>query len=178
MKVIFLDRDGVINKEVNYLHQIDDFEYTNNCIKALKKIRFLGFEIIVITNQAGIAKGIFSEESYHRLTNHYIEDLSLNGIDILDVYFCPHHKDATVNKYKIDCKNRKPNPGMILDAIKKYSIDKENSYLVGDKMSDIEAGLSAGIESVLVESGHIFDENISADIKKYKDLYDFSNTLF
>lgn len=177
MKVIFLDRDGVINHEVNYLHKIDDFKYTNNCIKALKKIRCLGFEIIVITNQAGIAKGIFSEDSYHKLTNHYLEDLSLNGVDVLDVYFCPHHKDATINQYKFDCKNRKPNPGMILHAIEKYSIDKENSYLVGDKISDIQAGLSAGIESVLVKSGHVFDGNISDDIKIYKDLNDFSNSL-
>lgn len=178
MKVVFLDRDGVINKEINYLHKISDFEYTYKCIQALSNIVSAGYEIIVITNQAGIARGIFTESDYNKLTKFYTQDLYSHGINILDVFYCPHHVDGVVSKYKIDCNCRKPKPGMLLEAIEKYSVDTHNSYLIGDKLSDVEAGKAAGISSLaLVESGHPFDSSMSSSIPVYKNLYEFSLSL-
>ena len=178
MKVVFLDRDGVINKEVNYLHKVKDFEYSYNCVQALSNILAAGYKIIIITNQAGIAKGIFKKSDYDELTEFYTQDLSSRGIDILDVYFCPHHIDGVVSKYKVDCPYRKPRPGMLVDAIKKHSIDVKKSFFVGDKISDIQAGREANISSlILVESGHPLDSSILQSLPVYKNLYDFSITL-
>lgn len=178
MKVVFLDRDGVINKEVNYLHKVKDFEYTYKCVEALANILAAGYKIIVITNQAGIAKGIFKKSDYDELTKFYTQDLSSYGIDILDVFFCPHHIDGVVLEYKMDCMCRKPKPGMLVDAIVKYSVDVKESFFVGDKLSDIEAGNAANISSlVLVKSGHEFDASVSMSIPVYKNLYEFSLDL-
>jgi len=178
MKVVFLDRDGVINKEVNYLHKVKDFAYTYKCVEALSNILAAGYKIIIITNQAGIAKGIFKKSDYDELTKFYTQNLSSYGIDILDVFFCPHHIDGVVSEYSIDCMCRKPKPGMLVDAIVKYSVDIKESFFVGDKLSDIEAGNAANISSVvLVKSGHEFDTSISMSIPVYKNLYEFSLDL-
>ncbi|MDE1474595.1 HAD family hydrolase [Xenorhabdus bovienii] len=155
IKVAFLDRDGVINKEVNYLHKIEDFEYTSRCITGLKKIRDLGYKIIIITNQSGIARDYYSEKEYQLLTDWYRNDLKEKGIDILDIFHCPHHPDGIVPELSKECYCRKPSPGMIEQARKKYSIDIKSSILVGDKNSDIHAGEHAGIpRCFLVKTGH------------------------
>lgn len=177
MKVVFLDRDGVINREINYLYKTIDFEYTFKCVEALTNILSAGYQIIVITNQAGIARGIFTEGDYYELTKFYTQDLSSHGVDILDVFFCPHHIDGVVSKYKVDCNCRKPKPGMLLNAIDKYGVDISNSYFVGDKFSDVEAGDAAGIPNLaLVESGHLFDASMPP-APVYKNLYEFSLEL-
>lgn len=157
MKVAFLDRDGVINREVNYLHRIKDFEYAPNFIEGIKLLKELKFEIIVVTNQAGIAKGYYTENQYSELTSWYLDDLKKQGIEILDVFHCPHHVDAVVDKYKKACDCRKPATGMFQRAISKYPIDIENSILVGDKDSDIGFGKNSGIKDkhlFLVSTGH------------------------
>ena len=178
MKVVFLDRDGVINSEVHYLHKIADFEYTYKCVDALTRIRSAGYQVIIITNQAGIAKGIFGKSDYDELTKFYTDDLSNHGIDILDIFYCPHHIDGTVLEYKLDCVCRKPKPGMLTKAIAKYSVDVTKSFFVGDKLSDIEAARAANIGSpVLVESGHKLDPSVLNVVPNYKNLYDFSLQL-
>lgn len=159
IKVAFLDRDGVINKEVNYLHKIDDFEYTTDCLDGLANILSLGYEIIIITNQAGIAKGYYTEEEYYILTSWIRKDLASKGIRILDVFHCPHHPDGVVPSLSIKCDCRKPSPGMIDYAMQKYDIDIDQSILIGDKISDIQAGQLAGINSCyLVKTGHPITE--------------------
>jgi len=153
-----LDRDGVINKEVNYLHNIDEFEFTIDCIEGLRRIRDLGYEIIIITNQAGIARGFYSEEHYHILTDWYRAILKDNGIDILDIFYCPHHPSGNVKEFSRHCYCRKPSPGMIDQACAKYPIDLMNSILVGDKNSDMYAAIRAGIPRFfLVKTGHLID---------------------
>lgn len=155
IKVAFLDRDGVINKEVNYLHKIEDFEYTENCIEGLKKIRDLGYEIIIVTNQAGIARGYYTEQQYQQLTDWYLADLIKHGIAILDVFHCPHHPEGNVPEYAISCDCRKPKSGMFEQARSKYDIDMGNSLMIGDKESDLLAAQKTGIKKlILVESGH------------------------
>lgn len=168
MKVAFLDRDGVINKEVNYLHKIEDFILTSNCIKGLKRLRDENFEIIIITNQAGIAKGYYSIEDYDKLTFWYKKELLSFGIDILDVLYCPHHPDGCIPEYSINCNCRKPKSGMFNEAAKKYQIDIQKSILVGDKKSDLEAGINFGLQKVyMVETGH----KISAENYKIYHVY-------
>jgi D-glycero-D-manno-heptose 1,7-bisphosphate phosphatase len=160
MKVAFLDRDGVINREVNYLFRIEEFEYTENCVEGLKTLRELGYELIIVTNQAGIAKGYYTEEDYHKLTKWYLADLRNKGVDILDVYYCPHHPYGTVELYSKACNCRKPKPGMFFNALTKYDIDMGGSIMIGDKTSDIEAAIDFGIPYVncfLVLSGHTTD---------------------
>lgn len=177
IKVAFLDRDGVINKEVNYLSRFDDFEYTDNCIKALKCLAHNDFKIIIITNQAGIAKGYYTENQYFELTNFYIEDLKLNGVDILDVFHCPHHPDGVLEEYKIACNCRKPSAGLINKALAKYSVDLEQSLLVGDKVSDVQAGAAAGLtNNYLVRSGHQLPTEFVRS--SYKNLYQLVREIF
>nr|WP_321278103.1 HAD family hydrolase [uncultured Vibrio sp.] len=154
-KIAFLDRDGVINKEVNYLHEIAKFEFTPGCIDGLKILQDYGFEFIIITNQAGIARGYYTVEDYHHLTDFYLKKLKSFGIDILDVFYCPHHKDGVIKKYSLDCVCRKPSTGMLTAACEKYNIDLSQSILIGDKLSDVEAGAAFNVSrNFLVETGH------------------------
>ena len=176
MKVAFLDRDGVINTEVNYLHRIRDFEYTYKCKDALLKLIKKGYKLIIVTNQAGIAKGIFTEEEYCELTDFYMQDLFKDNIPIHDVFYCPHHIDGVLKFFSKECDCRKPKPGMFIDAIKKHNIDIDSSIMVGDKISDIDAASSAGIRNLfLVESGHPIDRDNRATV--CKNLYEVSNLI-
>lgn len=173
MKVAFLDRDGVINEEVNYLHKIQDFRYTTDCIGGLKKLKALGFKLIVVTNQAGLAKGFFSEHDFEELTKWLLKDLASKEVELLDYIFCPHHPDGVVKKWAGDCNCRKPRPGMLLAAKRKYSIDMANSILIGDKLSDIIAAKSANVGGVyLVESGHALRESDTLHAPVYSNLFD------
>ena len=152
IKTIFLDRDGVINKEVNYLHKIDDCEFIPGIFDACIYFQNIGFKIIIITNQSGIARGYFDESDYQTLTDWIIEQFSAKNIDILDVFHCPHGPDSS-------CNCRKPKPGMLLEAKNKYNIDMTNSWLIGDKEVDILAANNAGIiNTILVRSGHKINE--------------------
>lgn len=175
MKVAFLDRDGVINREVNHLHKIVDFNYVPKTKQALRNLKELGYQIIVVTNQAGIAKGFFTEEDYYRLSRHYFHDLFDSGITLLDIIHCPHHPNAVLEKYRASCFCRKPGPGMLLHAINKYSVDVEKSILVGDKVSDMEAAVNAGIKNYfLVESGHKISQEDYVKYSVFKSLYEVS----
>ncbi len=139
-KALFLDRDGTINIEKNYIYRIEDFEFIPGVLELIQKYFDSGYLIIIITNQAGIARGFYSEEDYFRLTRWMLNEFELNGIKITKVYHCPHHPDITGS-----CNCRKPKPGMILQAIEEFNINPAASVLIGDKKSDILAGENAGI---------------------------------
>jgi len=178
MKVAFLDRDGVINKEVGYLHRIEDFEYTKNCVKGLKALLDCGFELIVITNQAGIAKGLYSVNDFERLMSWMTADLVRYGIKFRDILFCPHHPDGIVQEYTAKCNFRKPLPGMFLKAKDLYGIDMKSSIVIGDKLTDIHAGKNSGIgRAFLVESGHAVTKIQNPDYEIVKNLFEVSNLL-
>jgi len=155
IKTIFLDRDGVINKEVGYLHKIEDFEFINGVFDACRYLQSVGYKIIVVTNQSGIARGYYSEDNFHIVSSWMLEQFKENGVDILDVFFCPHGPGST-------CDCRKPKPGMFIQANNKYDIDMENSWMIGDKEADIQAANAVGIQNtILVKSGHAIDEESS-----------------
>ncbi len=139
-KALFLDRDGTINIEKNYVFRIEDFEFIPGIIEIIRSYKNEGFLIFIITNQAGIAKEFYTEKDYNILTNWMLKKFDEFGTKITKVYHCPHHPD-----YTGECNCRKPKPGMILKAIREFNIDPVNSVLIGDKKSDILAGKNAGI---------------------------------
>ena len=155
MKVIFLDRDGVINQDVGYLHKSKNFKFTDCIFDACKYFQSLGFKVIVVTNQSGIARGYYQETDFHILTEWMLVQFYNQDIDILDVFFCPHGPNST-------CKCRKPKPGMLIEARDKYGINMAESWLIGDKETDIDAANAAGVNNtILVKSGHSIDGTTS-----------------
>jgi D-glycero-D-manno-heptose 1,7-bisphosphate phosphatase len=158
-KALFLDRDGVINKEVNYLYKIEDFEFLEGVIETCRYFQNAGYLLFVITNQAGIARGYYTEDDFHILNNWMLEQFKNSGSHITKVYYSPYHPVYGIGKYKQDTLCRKPKPGMILQAQQEFNLDLSASILVGDKESDIEAGIAAGVRTnILVRSGHSIDE--------------------
>jgi D-glycero-D-manno-heptose 1,7-bisphosphate phosphatase len=151
----FIDRDGVINIERGYVHKAADFEWVPGVFDGLRRLQSAGFALIVVTNQAGIAKGYYAESDFDRLTAHMLKQLNGEGIQIEKVYHCPHHPRATRADLRRNCDCRKPAPGMLLQAASDLGLDLALSVLVGDKASDVEAGRAAGVaRCVLVRSGH------------------------
>lgn len=139
-KALFLDRDGVINKEINYLYKKEDFIFIDGIFDLVKYYKNLNYYVFVATNQSGIARNYYTEDDFNELTVWMNKEFLKNDTSIDDVYFCPHHPDIRV------CSCRKPHPGMLLNAAKTYNVDLKNSIIVGDKERDIEAGLNAGLE--------------------------------
>lgn len=151
----FIDRDGVINAELDYVHRIEDFHILPGVIEGLRLLRERGYAPVVVTNQAGIGRGLYTEDAYERLTSHMKATFAATGAPLAAVYHCPHHPTAGTGAYRIDCDCRKPKPGMLLRAAGELDLDLPNSVMIGDKQSDLEAGRAAGVAScVLVESGH------------------------
>jgi len=155
MKIVFLDRDGVINKEVGYLHKVADFEFIEGVFDACQYFQSLGYQVIIVTNQSGIERGYYTEEDFHIVTDWMLKQFKHNGIEVLDVFYCPHGPES-------DCSCRKPKPGMFIQADGKHHIDMSNSWMIGDKEADIQAANSAGISNtILVKSGHEINEESS-----------------
>nr|WP_241633973.1 D-glycero-beta-D-manno-heptose 1,7-bisphosphate 7-phosphatase [Fusobacterium gastrosuis] len=179
-KAIFLDRDGTINVEKDYIYKEDDLEFEKNSIEALKKFKELGYILIVITNQSGIARKYFSEDDLHRFNKNMNDILKKNMAEIDEFYFCPHHPTHGIGEYKKECNCRKPNNALIEEAIKKYNIDRSKSYMIGDKNSDIQAGLKSGLKTVLVKTGYGEKEIVKIDKNQTlicEDLGEFAEIL-
>jgi len=152
IKTIFLDRDGVINKEINYLYKIDDLEFIEGVFEACLYFLNLNYRIIIISNQSGIGRGYFTENEYHKLTQWILDQFDNKGVTILDSFYCPHSPESL-------CNCRKPRPGMFLNARDKHNITMRDSWMIGDSESDISAANMAGISNtILVRSGHLIDE--------------------
>jgi len=158
MKVLFLDRDGVINKDLKYVCKKEDFYFKYGIFKLLKKASEQNYKIIIITNQAGIGRGFYSEDEFWLLMDWVLSKFLQKGISIEKVYFCPHHPESgfkgEVIELKIDCECRKPNTGMIKKAVKDLNIDLQKSYLIGDTTSDIKTGEKMGLKTILVKTGY------------------------
>jgi len=155
IKTIFLDRDGVINEEVKYLHTIKEFIFIKGIFEACQHFKKLGYEIIIVTNQSGIARKYYQESDYQKLTSWMLAQFLKNNVEILEVLHCPHSPSS-------NCDCRKPKSGMFIQAINKYNTDIKNSWMIGDKEDDIKAANAAGIKNtILVRSGHKINETES-----------------
>jgi D-glycero-D-manno-heptose 1,7-bisphosphate phosphatase len=165
-KAIFLDRDGVINKYVGFLRDIDEFELLPGVAEAIKTINESGYLCIVVTNQPVIARGEVSVAALEAIHNKMETLLGMEGAYIDGLYYCPHHPhkgyDGEIAELKIDCDCRKPKPGMLLRAAKEFNIDLSSSWMVGDSESDILAGKNAGCKTALLQREKI--QNDMADI--------------
>lgn len=171
-KAIFLDRDGVINEEKNYICKIEDIKILENVPESLKLLKQKNFKLIVISNQPVIARGLASEEqvdSINQEINNLIKKES--GIEIDKFFFCPHHPNADIEKYRIKCSCRKPNFGLVLKAAEEFDINLSESWMIGDRISDIVAGKNAGCKTILIEreysknkiEGATYEVNIKPD---------------
>lgn len=153
-RAVFLDRDGTINVEKNYVHRVEDFEFIDGAIEGIALLNQHGFKVVVVSNQSGIARGFYTPNDVHVLHDHIQRELRKHDALIDAFYYCPHHPEAAIDMYRLNCDCRKPNPGMVLRAEKKLDLDLKSSYIVGDLVADIELGLRLGIYAVLVKTGH------------------------
>ena len=151
---VFLDRDGTINEEVGYLDSLDKFKVIPSAYEAIRLINESGMKAVVISNQAGVARGFFTED-FVKITHEHLETaLRKKGAYIDKFYYCPHHPTEGIGPYRQVCNCRKPAPGMLLRAVQDLNIDLTRSYLVGDRFRDIEAAKKAGVKGVLVKTGY------------------------
>jgi len=148
---IFLDRDGTINVEKHYLHRVEDWEWIPGSVKAIREFNKAGYLVVVISNQAGIARGLFSEDAVLRLHNHVNMMLAKHGARIDSYFFCPHHPEYGNTR---QCLCRKPLPGLIHEAQMALGIDLKKSWMIGDKLSDIRAGWASGVRGIMVATGY------------------------
>ena len=146
-KAAFLDRDGVINIDYGYVHKWEDFHFCEGAIEGMKILLSLNYKIIIITNQSGIARGIFSEEQYSELTKKYLYKLKKKGIQVSSVYYCPHHPSFSEKPFD-NCECRKPNPGLFKKAINRFNFSLDKSIAIGDNERDLIAAKRAGIKNI------------------------------
>lgn len=150
---IFLDRDGVINFDKEYLYKIEDFEFISGVMPTLKFFSEKNYLLFIITNQSGIERNYYTHDDFNKLTNWMLDQFLKNGIKIMQVEYCPHLPNS-------NCSCRKPKTGMIDNILKNYNIDLNNSWLIGDKNSDIQCAKNANIKNTIqVKSGHKFDKS-------------------
>ena len=156
---VFIDRDGVINEDRGYVHRIEDFVFLPRAIAGMKIFQDMGYKIVIVTNQAGIARGMYSESDFELLTDRMHKILAANNVMVSGVYHCPHHPNGIIEHLKSICNCRKPRPGMLLEAAKNLGLSLESSVLIGDKCSDIEAGINAGVPlNILIRSNELTEE--------------------
>ncbi|MDG1065524.1 MAG: HAD family hydrolase [Luminiphilus sp.] len=148
-KAVFLDRDGVINSDRGYVSQWSEFEFLPGVVTAMAQLQALDYRLIIVTNQSGIGRGFYTEGEFAALSTQLIDFLADHDVSLTAIYHCPHHPTEALGGYRKDCDCRKPRPGMILRGLDDWQLVPEVCALVGDKLSDIEAGRGAGI-------GHLF----------------------
>lgn len=170
----FLDRDGTINLDLGYIYRPEEFEFEQGSIEAIRLLNQAGYRVLVISNQAGIALGHFSERQVDELHTWVMAELAKHGAHIDAFYYCPHHAKLGIGPYKTTCDCRKPSTGLLLKAANDWDIDFEQSYMIGDHNSDVEAGRAAGVKSIFVRTGHGNHEEkfVAPDVPRADNLYE------
>jgi D-glycero-D-manno-heptose 1,7-bisphosphate phosphatase len=153
-RCVFLDRDGTINEEVNYLSRPDQLRLIAGAAEAIKQLKQAGLKAVIVTNQAGIARGYFSVPALLQIHQVLEKMLGAQDAHIDAIYYCPHHPTAGIGVYKIDCNCRKPKPGLLEKAARELNIDLRQSFVVGDKPADLQAGEAVGCRTILVRTGY------------------------
>lgn len=153
-KAVFLDRDGTINEEKNYLHRVEDFSFIPGVPQAIRRLNQAGYLVVVVTNQSGVARGFFELADVHKLHEHVNCLLAYDQAHVDAFFICPHHPEAGEGIWRQRCDCRKGAPGLLLQAARQMHIDLSRSFMVGDKDADMEAGLNAGCTPLLVLTGY------------------------
>lgn len=171
-KAVFLDRDGTINVEKHYLYQKEQFEYMDGAVDGMRALAAMGFSLVVITNQSGIARGYYTEEDYKKLEQWMIKDLAQRGVAIEKVYYCPHLPDALLPEYRKDCQCRKPGTGLFWQACEELAIDMDSSFVVGDRIRDLCICHESGVRGILMTKKKITKKEFQGgDISVCSDWY-------
>ncbi len=172
-QAVFLDRDGVICEDKHYIHRKEDFILLSGVAEAIRLLNQQGYRVIVVTNQSGIARGLYSFQVMESLHEHMLKLLSKEKASIDKIYCCPHHPRGVIQEYRRSCPCRKPSPGMLYQAQKDFNLDLSTCYLVGDKTTDIQTGINAGCKTIMVETGYGGNDNVMLVTPhfKTKDLY-------
>jgi D-glycero-D-manno-heptose 1,7-bisphosphate phosphatase len=145
---VFLDRDGTINVDPGYLGDPDKLKLLPNAVEGMCRLRDMGFELVIVTNQSGIGRGYYTEEDFHRVQSRLFELLKPAELSFLDCFFCPFHIEAHLPEYRRASEDRKPEPGMLLKAASRHGLDTVFSFMIGDSESDVEAGHRAGCRTI------------------------------
>ena len=153
-RAVFLDRDGTLIEEVGYLDRLEQIAFFPFSVDAVRLLNRAGFAVIVVTNQSGVARGLFDEAFVERAHREMAAALTRGGATVDDFYYCPHHPDAAVAAYRQACRCRKPQPGLLTQAAARHQIDLSRSFVVGDRLHDVESGAAVGAAGVLVRSGY------------------------
>jgi D-glycero-D-manno-heptose 1,7-bisphosphate phosphatase len=152
-RALILDRDGVVNREVGYLSRIEDVQWVPGVWELCRTARDAGFAIVIVTNQSGIARGLYSEDDFHALMGWFGERFLAEGVELEGYYYCPHHPEHGVGEYRRECTDRKPGPGMLLRAARELELDLAASVMVGDRCSDVGAANAAGVGRIFLLAG-------------------------
>lgn len=179
-KTVFLDRDGTINVEKNYLYRPEEFEFIPKVPEAIARLNNAGYQVIVVSNQAGVARGYYTEDDVIKLHQYVNEQLSKYQAHIDGFYYCPHHPDAGIGKYKMKCHCRKPGTGLFEKACEDFDVDIEDSWMIGDNVGDIKAGNNFHLKTILVRTGYGSQlEKEGFHLFQYiaDDLYDAVNNI-
>lgn len=172
-KIIFLDRDGTMNEEVNYLYKPEDLRILPGVAEAIGLLRSAGYRIVVVTNQAGVARGYYTCQDVETLHQYLNEQLKNEGAWVDHFFYCPHHPVHGLGIYQKECDCRKPGTGMLAMAEQYYEIDRSRSYMIGDKLLDVEAGNRYGVKGILVGTGYGADLHESGTKDGKEPIYDF-----
>jgi D-glycero-D-manno-heptose 1,7-bisphosphate phosphatase len=154
---LFLDRDGVINRDTNYAHKSADIIWIDGIFAALKRARDAGYWVFVVTNQAGVGRGYYTEDDVKALHDWMQAEFARHGAGVDAFMYCPHHPEHGQGAYKLACECRKPKPGMLLELMKRFPVDTGKSLLIGDSPGDIEAAAAAGVKGYLFTGGNLDD---------------------
>ena len=177
VSAIFLDRDGTINEDIGYVSRPEELMLYSWAADAIRLINESGIKAIVVTNQSGVARGIYTEETLDAIHRRLTDTLAAHGARIDAVYYCPHHPEYGDRRYRKECECRKPSPGMLERAVREYAIDLSNSYVIGDKASDIQLASGAGARGVLVRTGYGAETAENPDVWPCKPEFVADNLL-
>lgn len=162
-RAAFIDRDGVLNVDHGYVYRAEDFEWLPGAVQALQRLQAAGYALVIVTNQSGVARGMYTEADVARLHDFVEDDLRRQGVQLTGIYACPHHPQAALEAFRQECDCRKPRPGLILRAVVEHGLDPGRSCLFGDKASDIEAGRAAGVARCWLIGSPAAAESCAAD---------------
>ena len=170
-KVIFLDRDGTINREDGYITRVDQLHLYEGTVPALKMLNSMGYRIVIVSNQAGVAKALLTEQALQEINSALLSMLAAQDILVDKLYYCPHHPDAVVTEYKKACECRKPKTGMIVRAEQELNVMARGAYMIGDKLTDIELAENFGGRGILLLTGYGKQEMKKLDPNKHHPSY-------